>query len=88
MGKEPLQTHPEIEDIQEWMKGKGFNTLHSISLWNQKEQQDWKISAIPADLEGKWSKIRQLLKGAAPIHHDEEDDYLWDPSNGHYTVRT
>jgi len=32
MGKEPLQTHPETEDIQEWMKGKGFNTLHSISL--------------------------------------------------------
>jgi len=40
MGKEPLQNHLEIEDIQEWMKGKGFNTLHSISLWNQKEWQD------------------------------------------------
>jgi len=24
----------------------------------------------------------------APIHHDEEDEYLWDPSGGHYTVRT
>jgi len=39
-------------------------------------------------MEGQWSKIRQLLKGAVPIHHDEEDDYLWDPSSGHYTVRT
>ena len=76
MGKEPLQTQLEIEDIQEWMKGKGYNTLHSISLWNQKEWQDWKISAVPADLEGQWIKIRELLKGAAPIHHDEEDEYL------------
>ena len=40
MGKEPLKTHPEIEGIQEWMRGKGLNTLHSISLWNQKEWQD------------------------------------------------
>jgi len=40
IGEEPLQTHLEIEDIQEWLKGKGLNTLHSISLWNQKEWQD------------------------------------------------
>jgi len=88
MGKEPLQTHPEIEDIQEWMKDKGFNTLHSISLWNQKEWQDWKRLAISTDLEGKWSKIRQLLKGLMPIHFDEEDAYFWDLSGGHYTVRS
>jgi len=88
MGKEPLQTHSDTKDIQEWMKDKGFNTLHSISLWDQKEWQDWKILAILIDLEGQWSKIRQLLKEAALIHFDEEDAYLWDPSGGHYTVRT
>jgi len=58
MGKEPLQTHPETKDIQEWMKDKGFSTLHSISLWDQKEWQDWKSLTILIDLEGQWSKIR------------------------------
>lgn len=79
MGKDPIHNHLETEGIQEWMKGKGFNTLHSISLWNQKEWQEWKI---PANFEGKWNKIRQHLKGVAPIHYDEENNYLWDPSNG------
>jgi len=46
------------------------------------------ISAISADLEGKWSKIRQFLKGAMPIHLGEEDEYLWNPSSGHYTIST
>ncbi len=76
MGKEPLNTHPEIEGIQGWMKGKGINTLFSISLWNQKDWQDWKLSTLPANLEGQWRKIRQLLKGAAPINYDEEDGCL------------
>ena len=85
MVKDPTQDHTEIEGIQEWIKGKGFNTLHTISSWNQKE---WKIPAIPANLEGQWNQIRKLLKGATPIHYDEEDNYLWDPSNGQYIVKT
>jgi len=87
MGKDPVQDNPEIEGIQEWMKGKGFNTLHSISLWNQKEWQEWKIPAIPANLDGQWNKIRQHLKGSTPIHFDEEYNYLCDPINGQYTVK-
>lgn len=80
MGKESLKTHPKIEGIQKWMIGKGLNTLHSISLWNQREWQDWKILTISPNLEVQWIKLRQLLKGAAPINYDEEDDFLWDPS--------
>ena len=87
MGKGPLKTRLEIEGIQEWMKGKGINTLFSISLWNQKDWQVWNLSTIPANLEGQWRKIRQFLEGAAPINYDEEDGYLWDPSGGHYTVK-
>lgn len=70
------------------MRGKGVNTLHSISLWNQREWQDWQILTIPTNLEVQWNKLRQLLKGAAPINYDEEDDFLWDPSGGKYTVKT
>ena len=88
MGKDPLQDHPEMDGIQEWMRGKGFNTLHSISLWNQKEWKEWKRPAIRANMEGQWNKLKQHLKGASPIHRDEEDNYLWDPSNGQYTVKT
>lgn len=68
--------HPEIEGVQKWMIRKGLNTLHSISLWNQRDWQDWKISTIPANLEVQWRKLRQLIKGATPMSYDEEDDFL------------
>lgn len=70
------------------MRGKGLNTIHSISLCNQREWQEWKNLTIPATLTVKWVKLRQLLKWAAPISYDEEDDFLWDPSGGKYTIKT
>ena len=88
MGKEPLKTHSEIEGIQKWMRGKGLNTLHSISLWNQRDWQEWKALTISANPKVQWSKLRQLLKGAAPINYEEEDDFLWDSSGGKYTIKT
>jgi len=88
MGKDQIQNLSEVEGIQEWLKENGYNTIHSISLWNQKQWQEWKIPAIPVNLEGQWKKIKQHLKGAAPTHYDEEDNYLWDPNNGQYTVKS
>ena len=50
MGKDQIQNLPEVEGIQEWLKENGYNTLHSISLWNQKEWHKWKIPSIPVNL--------------------------------------
>lgn len=87
MGKEPLNLLMGHEDIQNWMKSRGFTTLYSISSWENRNWQEWYIPSIPQNLKGQWDSLPHHLKGVAPTSMEEEDTFVWDPSGGSYTVK-
>lgn len=87
MGKEPLNLQQDLLVIQKWMAERGFNTLHSVSAWDQQPWHEWKIPTIPLNLKGHWEKLKHDLKGAVPINIEEEDNYVWDPNGGRYTAK-
>lgn len=46
------------------------------------------MSALPPRLKSQWEALEILLVGAAPINKEDQDEFVWDPSEGNYTVKS
>ena len=87
MGKNPLNQQQNLRGLQRWMEEQSFNTLYSISDWDQNKQVRWKKLATPPRVKIKWEILKVHLARAAPVNKGEQDDFVWDPNGGDYTVK-
>lgn len=88
MGKNPLNMKQNLKGLQCWMEEKRINTLYSISEWDQENWLRWKTPTIPTRLKSQWEKLKTHFSGAAPINREEQDDFIWEPNGGEYTVKS
>lgn len=88
MGENPLNQQQNLKGLQRWMEEQSFNTLYSISDWDQDNWVRWKKLAIPPRIKIKWEILKVHLAGAVPINIEEQDDFVWDPNGGDYTVKS
>lgn len=69
------------------MEEKKFNTLYSISYWDQDNWLRWKTLAIPTKQKSQWEILKVHLAGVAPIKKEEQGDFVWDTNRGDYTMK-
>lgn len=70
------------------MEETSLTTLHSISEWEQNIQTNWRVSALPSRLRSQWEELKTFLVGATPTKIEYQDEFIWNPYGGNYTLKS
>lgn len=87
MRENPIRQQQNLRRLQNWMEEKNLNTLYSISEWDQNTWIRWRVLALPPRLKSQWEALKIRLVGVVPINKDDQDEFVWDPNGGNYTLK-
>lgn len=87
MGSEPRSHYQQYRPLKNWMEVKILISLHDISVQDQNYWSAWKDLPLPNHLKNQWANLKIMLIGAAPTNKTSQDSFVWDPSEGKFTLK-
>ena len=88
MGRDPLSSLPSLSNVKEWLIGFDINTFSDMSHWDTLGiWQGWKQLSLLAQITAQVHQMFPTLQGETSINLATEDNILWGPIVGSYSVK-
>lgn len=55
--------------------------------WEQNSWTTWRVQSLLDKPKNQLEELKLLLVGASPINKESQDNYIWDPNGGKFTVK-